>query len=192
MAANSGPDITGLIHAWGEGDAQALNQLMEATYPELRRIAMRYFRGERASHTLQCTALIHEAYVRLAEGPEKHWKDRAHFFGFSARLMRSILVDYARARLAKKRGGGAPVTVVEANTPSPTMAVDVLDLNAAMDELAKLDPFQAQVVELRYFGGLSVRETAEVTRVSESTVKREWILAKTWIRRRILEEGSRP
>jgi RNA polymerase sigma factor (TIGR02999 family) len=193
MAGSHGPDITGLditglIHAWSAGQPDALNRLVEATYPELHRIAQRYFQGERPSHTLQSTALIHEAYLRLVQAPPKDWKDRAHFFGFAARLMRGILVDYARARLTDKRGGGAPtLTLSETDASSPAPDVDILDLNAALEELEQLDSFQSRIVELRYFAGLSTAETAEVTGISESTVKREWILAKTWIRRRLLE-----
>ncbi len=181
------PDITGLIDACKAGQRGALDRLVEATYPELHSIALRYLRQERPNHTLQCTALINEAYLRLVQAPPKGWSNRAHFFGFAARLMRGILVDYARARRRQKRGAGAPtITLSEADAAIPETDLDILDLNAALDELQKLDPLQSRVVELRYFGGLSIEDTAEVTGVSVSTVKREWLVAKTWIRRRLL------
>jgi RNA polymerase sigma-70 factor (ECF subfamily) len=191
--AQQAPDITELIQAANQGDAVAIGGLMEAVYPELRAIARRYFRRERADHTLQCTALINEAYLRLVAGRETKWTGRAHFFGFAARTMRGILVDHARARQAAKRGGDQ--ITVTLSRPGPAMdgqAVDVLDLHAALQELEKLDGVQSRVVELRYFGGLTIEETATVMGVSASTVKREWILAKTWIRRRMLGRGDTP
>ena len=185
-------DITRLIHEWRSGRSDALNRLIEAAYPELRRIAHRYCQGERPSQTLQCTAVVHEAYLRLAQGSNRTWTNRAHFFGFAAHLMRHILVDYARARLAEKRGGGVPaISLNDAEGAAAPPDVDVLDLNAALEELEKLDPLLGRILELRYFTGLSIRETAEVTGVSESTVKREWILAKTWIRRKLGEERQK-
>lgn len=181
------PGITVLIDACKAGQPGALDRLVEAAYPELHSIALRYFRQERPNHTLQCTALINEAYLRLVQAPPQGWNNRAHFFGFAARLMRGILVDYARARRSQKRGAGTPtVTLSEADAPAPEPDLDILDLNAALDELQQLDPLQSRVVELRYFGGLSIEDTAEVTGVSVSTVKREWLVAKTWIRRRLL------
>jgi RNA polymerase sigma factor (TIGR02999 family) len=180
-------DITGLLHAWTHGQAEALNQLVEVTYPELHEIARRYFQRERPGHTLQCTALINEAYLRLIRTPEKQWNSRAHFFGFAARVMRGILVDHARARRTTKRGGGAlTMTLEDSERPSAQPEVDVLDLNTALDELAALDETQSRIVELRYFGGLTIEETVEVTGISATTVKREWVLAKTWIRRKLL------
>lgn len=185
---DSSSNITGLINEWAAGQPDALNRLLEAAYPELHRIAARQMQSERSGHTLQCTGLLHEAYLRLPQSPDKNWKNRAHFFGFAARLMRGILVDYASARLTEKRGGGAQLlTLRDADRAQPAAGVDLLDLNQALQKLEKLDALQSQVVELRYFGGLSISETAEVTGVSESTVKREWIVAKTWIRRRLLE-----
>jgi RNA polymerase sigma factor (TIGR02999 family) len=179
-------DITALVQASSGGDAEALDRLVQAVYPELRNIASRYFRRERPDHTLQCTALINEAYLRLAGSGGKKWNDRAHFFGFAARVMRGILVDHARARSTDKRGGGAvSLTLSDGRVPTTAPDVDVLDLHSALEELDRLDPVQGRVVELRYFGGLSIEETAEVMGVSPSTVKREWVLAKTWIRRRM-------
>ena len=176
-----------MIQAASQGDSAALGGLMEAVYPELRAIARRYFRRERPDHTLQCTALINEAYLRLVTGPETSWNGRAHFFGYAARTMRGILVDHARARQAAKRGGdGITVTVSPSQPATDGQDVDVLDLHAALQELEKLDAVQSRVVELRYFGGLTIEEAASVMAVSASTVKREWILAKTWIRRRML------
>lgn len=193
MSQQSAPDITGLIQQWNGGEPDALERLTEVVYPELHRIALSYFRRERSSHTLQCTALVNEAYIRLMQSPEKHWKDRAHFFGFAARLMRGILVDYARARQTEKRGGQIPtLTLTDTDASSAATGVDILDLHRALEELEKLDSFQSHVVELRYLGGLSIPETAAVTGVSESTVKREWLVAKTWIRRRLLQERGGP
>jgi RNA polymerase sigma factor (TIGR02999 family) len=180
-------EITALLRASSGGDADALDRLMDVVYPELHAIALRYFRNERPDHTLQCTALINEAYLRLVEVSGKEWKDRAHFFGFAARMMRSILVDHARARRTAKRGaGGISVALTEQLAAAPAPEVDVLDVHSALEELERLDALQAHIVELRYFGGLTVEETAEVTGVSRSTVKREWITAKAWLLHRML------
>jgi RNA polymerase sigma factor (TIGR02999 family) len=166
---------------------------MEAVYPELRAIARRYFRRERADHTLQCTALINEAYLRLVAAPETKWNGRAHFFGFAARTMRGILVDHARARQTAKRGGdGITLTLPARPNAAGGEDVDVLDLHSALEELEKLDSLQSRVVELRYFGGLTIEEAAGVMGISDSTVKREWVLAKTWIRRRMLGRERSP
>jgi RNA polymerase sigma factor (TIGR02999 family) len=191
MATSSSPDITVLMRAWRDGDSGALDRLMEMTYPELHRIAMRCVSRERPGHTLQCTALLHEAYLRLVDSPGKNWNDRAHFFGFASRLMRGILVDYARARQTRKRGAGqVNLTLIDTDAAALPPDVDVLDLNTALGELEGIDPFQARIVELRYFGGLSIEETAELESISASTVKREWIMAKTWIRRRLLQNDD--
>jgi RNA polymerase sigma factor (TIGR02999 family) len=185
------PDITGLIRDWEAGQPDALNRLVEAAYPELRRIAHRYCQRNVGAPTLQCTAVVHEAYLRLIQARRQSWKDRAHFFGFAAHLMRCILVDYARARHRAKRGGGLPaLAITDADSSQHAPDVDILDLNTALEELEKLDPLQARVVELRYFTGLSIPETAELTGVSESTVKREWIVAKTWIRRKLMQREN--
>jgi RNA polymerase sigma factor (TIGR02999 family) len=179
-------DFTASLKAWSSGDRSAFDRLVEHAYPELRLIAGRYLRRERPGHTLQCTAVIHEAYLRLVQAPAKDWNSRTHFFGFTAQLMRTILVDYARARRTAKRGaGGVAVTVDESPDASSSASVDVLDLHFALDELEQLDPQQARLVDLRYFAGLSIEETAAGLEVSPSTVKREWLIAKTWIRRRL-------
>ena len=190
MVGPASPDITVLLRAWRDGNPSALDQLMEVAYPELHRIAKLYVSRDRPGHTLQCTALLHEAYLRLAQSPDKEWNDRAHFFGFAARLMRNILVDYARARQTQKRGGLVNLTVVDAGASTKPPEVEILDLNTALHELESIDAFQSRIVELRYFGGLSIDETADLERVSASTVKREWIMAKTWIRRRLLQPPS--
>jgi RNA polymerase sigma factor (TIGR02999 family) len=188
LLADTPLEITALLRASSGGNPVALDRLVEAVYPELRAIALRYFRKERPDHTLQCTALVNEAWLRLAQASGKQWENRAHFFGFAARLMRGILVDHARARQTAKRGSGAiTVTLTEGRVATRAPEVDVLDLHAALEDLEKMDPLQSRIVELRYFGGLTVEETAEVTGVSPSTVKREWVLAKTWIRRRMLD-----
>ncbi len=187
MADGAPRDITTLLKAWTGGAPGALNELIETVYPELHSIAARYFRGEGPAHTLQCTALINEAYLRLVQSPAKPWNSRAHFFGFAARLMRGILVDHARARQTEKRGCRLPtLTIADTDAATPPQDVEILDVHAALDELEKLDAFQGRVVELRYFGGMSIEETAEALGVSVSTVKREWVLAKTWIRKRLL------
>ena len=181
-------NITALQRELEAGQPAALNRLVEVAYPDLRRIARRHCGRERQSSTLQCTAVVHEAWLRLAQAERTTWKDRTHFFAFASRLMRSILIDYARARNSKKRGGGAPaLTLIDTDAVASPPDVDILELNAALEELEKLDPMQGRIVELRYFSGLSIPETAEATGNSESTVKREWIVAKTWIRRRLVE-----
>ncbi len=185
-------DITALLRASSAGDAAALDRLVEVVYPELRAIARRYFSRERPDHTLQCTALVNEAWLRLVQLSGKKWENRAHFFGVTARMMRAILVDHARARKTAKRGsGGVTVTLAEGQAATPAPEVDVLDLHAALEELEQFDAKQSRIVELRYFGGLTVEETAEVMGISPSTVKREWVLAKTWIRRRMTQPERR-
>jgi RNA polymerase sigma factor (TIGR02999 family) len=191
--AESPLNITALLHELEAGQPAALNQLVEVAYPELRRIAHRECGRERQSSTLQCTAVVHEAWLRLAHAQHTTWKDRAHFFAFASRLMRSILIDYARARNSVKRGGGTPaLTLIDTDAVTPPQDVEILELDAALDELEKLDSLQARIVELRYFSGLSIPETAEAVGVSESTVKREWVIAKTWLRRRLLRGKNEP
>jgi RNA polymerase sigma factor (TIGR02999 family) len=187
LSAESRDDITRLLHDWSHGDAAALPLLVEAVYPELRRIAARQFRSERLGHTLQPTALVNEAYVRLAQQqPGKHWQDRTHFFAVAARVVRAVLVDHARGRQAVKRGSGAErveLTLVHASVAQTP--VDVLDLDAALQALEAIDPEQVRIVELRYFAGLSIDETAEAIGASPSSVKRGWLAAKTYIRRHL-------
>ncbi len=185
-------DIPALIEASSSGDSAALGRLVEALYPELRSIAHRYLRRERRDHTLQCTALINEAFLKLAQAPRRSWKDRAHFCAVAAHVMRGILVDYARARRTSKRGAGAlTVTLSDCHAATETPPLDLLDLHEALEELEQLDPNQSRVVEMRYFGGFSIEEAAEAMGVSPSTVKREWLFAKTWIHRRLLRRAGR-
>ena len=191
--AESPLNITALLHELEAGQHAALNRLVEVAYPELRRIAHRECGRERQSSTLECTAVVHEAWLRLAQAQHTTWKDRAHFFAFASRLMRSILIDYARARNSAKRGGGTPaLTLIDTDAVTPPQDVEILELDAALEELEKLDSLQARIVELRYFSGLSIPETAEAVGVSESTVKREWVIAKTWLRRRLLGSRNEP
>ncbi len=180
-------EVTSLLQAWGQGDADAGERLFPLVYAELRRQARRYLRGERAGHTLEPTALAHEAYLRLA-GRERAWADRAHFFAVAARAMRQVLVDHARRRRAAKRDAcllSAPALVPAAN-------VNLLDLDEALTELGRLDPQQLQVVEMRFFTGLSVEETAEALGLSSRTVKREWSTAQAWLKRRLRSHRSEP
>jgi RNA polymerase sigma factor (TIGR02999 family) len=181
MASTPGP-ITQLLVAWTNGDRAALEALIPAVYPELRRIAGRYLRRERVGHTLQPTALVHEAYVKLIDQDRARWQNRAQFFGVAAQLMRRILVDHARKHAAAKRGGGArPVTLVDAMAASPDRGIDVLALDEALARLAALYPEQGRLVELRYFGGLTIEETGEVLGQSPATVKRQWAVARAWL-----------
>ncbi|MBI3684185.1 MAG: sigma-70 family RNA polymerase sigma factor [Acidobacteria bacterium] len=182
MAEECEHEITLLLKQWSSGDQQALERLVSLVYPELRAIAARYLTRERAGHTLQCTALVHEAYLRLVRTPAKEWNDRKHFFAVAARIVREILVDHARARRTYKRGSGRVQVTIEEAAGTPA-AVDLLDLDAALEELHKIDAQQSRLVELRFFGGLSIEETAETLGISTSTAKREWTTAKTWIRR---------
>ena len=178
--------VTELLVAWSAGDSSALDRLVPLVHAELRRLARRQMRRERDGHTLQTTALVNEAYLRLVDLSRIRWQDRAHFFAMSARLMRRILVDHARSRQYIKRGGGAwRVTFDEALVASAEPAADLLALDEALQALARVDARKSQVVELRYFGGLSVDETAEALHVSPETVMRDWRLAKAWLLREI-------
>jgi RNA polymerase sigma factor (TIGR02999 family) len=177
--------VTDLLLAWGEGDESALERLMPAVHEELRRLAHRQMRRERQGHTLQTTALVNEAYMRLIDLSRVRWQDRAHFFAMSARLMRRILVDHARSRNYQKRGGGANVALDEALMVSTERGADLIALDEALEALAKVDARKSQVVEMRFFGGLSVDETAEALHVSGETVMRDWRLAKVWLLREI-------
>jgi RNA polymerase sigma factor (TIGR02999 family) len=184
------PGVTELLQAWSEGDDDALEQLIPLVEAELRGLARAYMRRERPEHTLQTTALINEAFLRLTDARRVRWQDRAHFLGISARLMRRILVDHARHRGYQKRGGGAlRVTLHEGVAAATEPALDVVALDRALDALKKVDDRKSQTVELRFFGGLSVEETAEVLHVSTDTVKRDWRLAKLWLLREL--EGEK-
>jgi len=178
--------VTDLLVKWRSGDGDALQALMPLVYQEMRRLAHRYLRRERAGHTLQSTALVHEAYVRLAGSAPAQWQDRAHFFGIAAHVMRQILVEYARARNAGKRGGPAiKLTIDTINMPSSDPDLDLVALDDALKDLARIDAQQSRVVELRFFSGLSIDETAEVLGISESTVKRDWSTARVWLFREL-------
>jgi RNA polymerase sigma factor (TIGR02999 family) len=175
-------EFTALLRAWSRGDGAALDKLIPLVHEELRRLAHSYMRRERAGHTLQTTALVNEAYLRLVDTNLVQWRDRAHFFGIAARLMRQILVDFARSRGYQKRGGGLrQVSLDEALLVSPEPDEDFVRLDDALNALAEFDARKARVVELRYFGGLSVEETAEVLEVSGITVIRDWNIAKLWL-----------
>jgi RNA polymerase sigma factor (TIGR02999 family) len=175
-------NITHLLGEWSRGETDALEQLLPIVYAELRRVARRALRRERVEHTLQPTALINELYLRLVQQRSATWENRAQFFGVAAQLMRRILVDHARAHAAAKRGGSSPrLSLSEAGNVGVEPALEVLAVDRALTRLAKLDANQARIVELRYFSGLTVEETAHVLGISPRTVKREWRLAKAWL-----------
>ena len=175
--------VTELLVRWRSGDKAALDSLMPLVYTELRRIANRYLQGERSDHTLQSTALVHEAYLRLVD-QNVSWQNRAHFFGIAAQMMRRILVDHARSRSAAKRGDGAcRVTLDEGLVALAERDLDLVALDAALTNLAKIDPQQAKIVELRFFAGLSIEDTSEALHISPATVKRDWAMAKAWLHR---------
>ncbi len=182
------PSVTQLLAAWGAGDVAASEQLLAVVYADLHRQAIAAMRRENPGHTLQPTALVHEAYLRLVD-QRVPWRNRAQFFGIAAQVMRRILIDHARERHADKRGAGAqPVTLsaVDAQpAPGSDESVDVLALHEALERLSALDPKQAQLVELRYFGGMTIEETAEVLGISPATVKREWAIARAWLKREL-------
>ena len=178
--------LTQLLIAWSGGDQSARDELIPLVYEHLRRLAHQYMRSERAAHTLQTSALLNEAYVRLVDQKDIQWRDRAHFFGIAARLMRQVLVDYARSRNYAKRGGNLyHVPLDEALIVSKERAAEVVALDDALKALAEIDSRQSEIVELRFFGGLSIEETAEVLAVSPGTVMREWTMAKAWLRKAI-------
>ena len=176
------PPVTDLLLAWGQGDETALEQLIPAVRFELHRLARRHMRGERAGHTLQTTALVNEAYMRLVDLSRVRWQDRAHFFAMSARLMRRILVDHARARRVVKRGGGARTVPFDDALVPDERGADLAALDDALQALAALDPRKCQVVEMRFFAGMSVEETSMALGVSPETVMRDWRVAKAWLR----------
>jgi len=174
--------LTQLLIDWSNGNQSAFDKLMPLIDEELRRLAHRYMSRERAGHTLQTTALVNEAFVRLVNRKNVNWQNRAHFFGLAAQLMRTILVDHARSHACAKRGGGAfKLELDDALVVSQKKAVEVIALNDALNELVRLDPQQSRIVELRFFGGLTVEETAEVLHLSLATIKREWSTAKAWL-----------
>jgi len=179
-----------LFRQWRAGDEGALRHLLPLVYEELRRLARRHLRKERPDHTLQTTALIHEAYLRFVDQGAPAVRDRCHFVALTSHLMRQILVDHARARLAKKRDGGCRITLAEDLAVAESGEIDVLAIDEALSRLAQLDAQQARVVELRYFGGLSIRETAEALGISEATVKRDWATARVWLHREIARSSS--
>jgi RNA polymerase sigma factor (TIGR02999 family) len=191
MPASLAQHVTQLLRAWSQGKDAALEELLPVVHQELRRLARRYMFGERPEHTLQATALVNEAYLRLVNSRQVNWQNRAHFFAISAQLMRRILVDYARTRGYQKRGGGVPkVTLDEALMGPQEKGHDLVALDDALKALGEVDPRKSKVVELRFFGGLSVDETAEVLKVSPDTVLRDWRLAKAWLAREMGKTGA--
>jgi RNA polymerase sigma-70 factor, ECF subfamily len=186
MIADPEPRITGLLQAWRSGDRAALDKIVPLVYAELHRVAHLYLVRARAGHTLQTSALLNEAYLRLIEARRVQWRDRAHFLGICANIMRQVLIQYARSRGAGKRGAGAiRVDFEAAFAPSPVRDADLMALDDALNELAKADPREAKVVELRFFGGLSEVETAHVLGISDRTVRREWDHARAWLLREL-------
>jgi RNA polymerase sigma factor (TIGR02999 family) len=186
MGAGPDHDVTALLTAWGQGDEEALGRLTTLVYGELHRLAERYMRAERADHPLQTTALVNEAYIRLVDSSRVRWQSRVHFFAVAAQLMRRILVDFARQRRYQKRGGDwQKVTLAEGFDVAANAKRDLVAVDEALGELARLDPRKARVVELRFFGGLSLEETAEALNVSSDTVGRDWRAAKAWLTREL-------
>ena len=186
-------DVTDLLQRWQGGDARALDQVTPLVYRELHQIAVRYLSRERPDHTLQSTALVHEAFLKLVDQRRVDWQSRSHFFGLAAQLMRRILVDHARGAGRVKRGAGVAKTSLDdeadAAAPSGLVPEDILTLDAALDELEQLDPRQCRIVELRYFSGLTVEETADAMKLSTGTIKREWTVARAWLYRKISGES---
>lgn len=182
------PAITELLIAWGDGDQAALDALLPVVYEELRHMAGAHLAHERPGHSLRATALVHEAYLKLVDQTRVKWQNRAHFFAVAARLMRRIVVDHARAHRALKRGGGTVLSLDEAADLGAERDAEMLALDQCLERLSAIDPRQGRIVELRYFGGLSVEETAEALELSPATIKREWSMAKAWLHK----ELSRP
>jgi RNA polymerase sigma factor (TIGR02999 family) len=179
-------EVTQLLSEYRRGSREALDRLLPVVYGELRAMAARYLRAERGDHTLEPTALVHEAYVRLVDQRDVEWRNRAHFLGVSAQIMRRLLVDHARTRGRRKRGSGLKVSLDEVDAAAPDETdVDLVALDAALERLATLSPQQSRIVELRYFGGSSIEETAEVLGVSTMTVKRGWAMARAWLHREL-------
>jgi RNA polymerase sigma-70 factor (ECF subfamily) len=185
------PDVTVLLLELTRGNQEAASKLMPLVYNELRRLARGYMRRERPDHTLQATALVHEAYLKLVKQRSVDWQGRSHFFGIAAQLMRRILIDHARGHLREKRGGAQEVLPLdEALVFSPRQSAELVRLDEALERLAKLDPRQSKIVELRFFGGLSVEETAGFLGISPKTVKRDWSMAKAWLRSELRQEDG--
>ncbi len=190
MTTLSKPNVTELLIEWQQGDREALDRLTPLVYDELRRIAHRYVQMERNGHTLETTALVNEAYLRLVGGQKIDWQNRAHFFAVTAQVMRHILIDHARKRRYVKRGGETQqVSFEEANAMTEVRAAELVALDDALLALAKLDPRKSRVVELRYFGGLSLEETADVLEISMMTVRRDWRAAKAWLYKAVMGDG---
>jgi RNA polymerase sigma factor (TIGR02999 family) len=185
MSPENQPDVTVLLNAVSEGDEAAPDKLLPLVYDDLRRLARAYFSKEKTEHTLQATALVHEAYLRLVNWENVSWQNRAHFFAVAAEVMRNILVDHSRRKNAQKRSRGQKILLDEAVRFSSDKELDLIKLDEALRSLEKLDRRQAKIVELRFFGGLSIKETAYVLKVSETTVKREWTFAKAWFQREL-------
>jgi RNA polymerase sigma-70 factor, ECF subfamily len=191
MEESSSHEVTRLLQAWGAGDQSALTRLMDVVYGELHNLASHYMAAEQVGHTLQTTALVNEVYVRLVDVKHVGWEDRTHFFALCAQLMRRVLIDFARSRNYQKRGGRIPhVELHEAATISMETGPEILAVDEALESLAKVDERKSQVVELRFFGGLTVDETAAVLKVSPETVIRDWRLAKAWLLRKLSGEGA--
>jgi RNA polymerase sigma factor (TIGR02999 family) len=191
MEKHSPGQVTRLLNDWSDGDSTALDELIPIIYDELRSLAAHYLRRERADHTLQPTALVHEAYFRLVDQKEVHWQSRAHFFGVAAQMMRRVLIDHAKSHRRAKRGGGLlKLDLDQAAGLSEEQAGEVIALDDALEELARIDPRKGKTIELRYFGGLSVEETAEVLGVSPNTVMRDWAMAKAWLYNEIKGEDD--
>jgi RNA polymerase sigma factor (TIGR02999 family) len=184
-------EVTRLLIAWRNGDQHAFEELLPLVYDELRRLAGRYLRHERPGHTLQSTALVHEAYLRLVDQKSVQWQNRAHFFGVAAQMIRRILVDHARSHQTAKRGGGAAKLSLDEALATPEQRdLDLVSLDDALTGLTRIDEQQARIVELRFFGGLSIEETAEVLTISPATVKRDWVIAKSWLYREMARGAS--
>jgi RNA polymerase sigma factor (TIGR02999 family) len=191
MAQPSVQEITRLLVAWGQGDQTALERLMPLVYEELRRLARRHMNRQRPGHTLQTTALVNEAYLRLIDASQVQWQNRAHFFAVSAQLMRRILVDFARSRKSLKRGGEAQQVTLDDSLEVPSeRGADLIALDDALNTLGVMNPRQSQIVELRYFGGLSEEEIAEALKISPRTVRRDWSLARAWLYRELFKTAA--
>ena len=191
MGPTPSRQVSELLLHWGNGDRKALEAILPLVYNELRQLARSKLRQQRPNHTLQTTALVHEAYLRLAEETSLHVENRAHFLGIAAQLMRWILVDYERNRRAAKRGAGVTLLTLDPSVSSPQRDVDLLALDEALERLCKLDSQQGQIIELRYFGGLSIEDTSEFLGISPATVKRSWASARAWLRREMSQKELR-